>query len=229
MQDEQSTLRAIPRPTLERLPKYLNYLRARSERGCAQTSSAAIARDMHLTSVQVRKDLAYITSGKPRVGYDTDQLVERLEHFLRCDSARDAVLVGAGRLGKALLSYEGFGNYHLRILAAFDSDEALSETTVHGKPVFPVSRLTSLTARLSALIGIIAVPSQSAQEVCDALVQGGVRGILNFAPVYLHVPEGVVVRNEDIAADLALLANSIQEETSDMASGEGAEYKEGSL
>ena len=103
MQDEHS-FRAIPRPTLERLPKYLNYLRGKSAEGLLTTSSTAIAQDMHLSPIQVRKDLAFVTSGKPRVGHDTQQLIERLEHFLRCDSTHDAVLVGAGHLGKALLS-----------------------------------------------------------------------------------------------------------------------------
>ena len=116
MQDEHS-FRAIPRPTLERLPKYLNYLRGKSAEGLLTTSSTAIAQDMHLSPIQVRKDLAFVTSGKPRVGHDTQQLIERLEHFLRCDSTHDAVLVGAGHLGKALLSYEGFGRYRLQILA----------------------------------------------------------------------------------------------------------------
>jgi len=212
MQDEQSSIRAIPRPTLERLPKYLNYLRAKSEQGQTQTSAVSIAQDMQLTSIQVRKDLAFITSGKPRVGHDILQLIERLENFLQCNNnTRDAVLVGAGHLGKALLSYGGFDNYKLRILAAFDSDESLAGTSIHGKPVYHNSRLSELTARLNAMIGIIAVPAPNAQSVCDALVKGGIKGILNFAPVYLSVPKGVIVRNEDIAASMALLANSIQE------------------
>ena len=87
MQDEHS-FRAIPRPTLERLPKYLNYLRGKSAEGLLTTSSTAIAQDMHLSPIQVRKDLAFVTSGKPRVGHDTQQLIERLEHFLRCDNSR---------------------------------------------------------------------------------------------------------------------------------------------
>ena len=227
MQDEHS-FRAIPRPTLERLPKYLNYLRGKSAEGLLTTSSTAIAQAMHLSPIQVRKDLAFVTSGKPRVGHDTQQLIERLEHFLRCDSTHDAVLVGAGHLGKALLSYEGFGRYRLQILAAFDADETLVGTTIHGKPVFPMHKLANLTARLNAFIGIITVPAEAAQSVCDDLVKGGVRGIFNFAPVYLHVPDTVTVRNEDIAASMALLANSIQK-TEHSPSAEDEEYKEGSI
>ena len=225
MQDEHS-FRAIPRPTLERLPKYLNYLRGKSAEGLSTTSS--IAQDMHLSPIQVRKDLAFVTSGKPRVGHDTQQLIERLEHFLRCDSTHDAVLVGAGHLGKALLSFEGFTRSRLQILAAFDADEALAGTTIHGKPVFPMQKLVNLTARLNALIGIITVPAEAAQRVCDDLVKGGVRGIFNFAPVYLNVPDSVIVRNEDIAASMALLANSIQK-MEHSPSEEDEEYKEGSI
>ena len=136
MQDEHS-FRAIPRPTLERLPKYLNYLRGKSAEGLLTTSSTAIAQDMHLSPIQVRKDLAFVTSGKPRVGHDTQQLIERLEHFLRCDSTHDAVLVGAGHLGKALLSYEGFSRYRLQILAAFDADETLVGRPSTASPCSP--------------------------------------------------------------------------------------------
>ena len=110
----------------------------------------------------------------------------------------------------------------------FDADETLVGTTIHGKPVFPMHKLANLTARLNAFIGIITVPAEAAQSVCDELVKGGVRGIFNFAPVYLHVPDTVTVRNEDIAASMALLANSIQK-TEHSPSAEDEEYKEGSI
>ncbi|MBE6931048.1 MAG: redox-sensing transcriptional repressor Rex [Ruminococcaceae bacterium] len=202
---------AIPRPTLERLPRYLNYLRTRRAEGCEQTSSSAIAQDLKLTAIQVRKDLAYVGSGKPRTGHSVSELIDQLESFLGYDDAKDAVLVGAGHLGQALLAYHGFADYGLNILAAFDTDEALAGQRIHGKPIFAADRLIHLTARLGAPLGIITVPAKYAQDVCDQLVSAGVCGILNFAPVHLTVPDNVLVRNVDIAAQMALLSSSLRE------------------
>lgn len=200
----------VPRPTLERLPRYLNYLKAKRAEGCERTSSAVVAQDLKLNAVQVRKDLAFVSSGKPRVGHKTQELIERLEDFLMCGEAKDAVLVGVGHLGQALLSYDGFQGYGLSIMAAFDQDARLCGREIHGKTVFPLDKLINLTSRLNALIGIIAVPAGEAQRACDMLVEAGIRGILNFAPAHLTVPEEVVVRNEDIAASMALLAGEIK-------------------
>jgi len=202
---------AIPRPTLERLPRYLNYLRTRHAEGCEQTSSAVIAQDLKLTAIQVRKDLAYVGSGKPRTGHSVSALIEQLENFLGYDDAKDAVLVGVGHLGQALMAYRGFADYGLNILAAFDTDEKLVGQHVQGKPIFHAEKLAHLTSRLGAPLGIITVPAEYAQDVCDQLVAGGVYGILNFAPIHLSVPDHVLVRNVDIAAQMALLSSSLRE------------------
>jgi len=202
----------VPQPVLKRMPRYLTYLRRKRAEGLERISSPMIAADLMLNSVQVRKDLAYISdSGKPRTGFSVKALIRDIERFLGYGNTKDAVLVGAGHLGKTLLTYEGFAGYGLQILAAFDVQEDLIGTEVYGKPVFPVSRLSEMTRRLCATIGIITVPADSAQEVCDLLVQGGVQGIWNFAPVHLEVPENVIVQNEDIAASLVLLSNKLAE------------------
>lgn len=200
----------VPQPVLKRMPLYLNYLRGKAEEGWERISSTVIAADMNLNPVQVRKDMAYASdSGRPRAGFALKELIGDIERFLGYGNAKDAVLVGAGRLGQTLMLYEGFDGYGLNILAAFDVDRQLIGTELRGRPVFPVDRLAEMTDRLCASIGIITVPAAAAQDVCDLLVAGGVQAIWNFAPVHLDVPEEVIVQNEDIAASLALLSNRL--------------------
>ncbi len=200
----------VPQPVLKRLPLYLNYLRGKAKDGLERVSSTVISADLNLNPVQVRKDLAYVSgSGKPRTGFALDELIGDIEAFLGYGNTKDAVLVGAGRLGQTLLLYEGFEGYGLNILAAFDVKDELIGTEIRGKLVFPTERLAEMTERLCAHIGIITVPAAAAQEVCDMLVAGGVQAVWNFAPVHLDVPEGVIVQNEDIAASLALLSNRL--------------------
>ena len=203
---------SVPQPVLKRLPRYLHYLRGKQREGMERISSTVISADLGLNPVQVRKDLAYISdSGKPRTGFSVDELVRDLSLFLGYGSTKDAVLVGAGNMGRTLLAYKGFAGYGLNILAAFDIREELAGTEICGKPVFPVSRIAEMTGRLCASIGIITVPPEAAQEVCDQLIAGGVQAVWNFAPVHLEVPDNVIVQNEDIAASLALLSNRLAE------------------
>lgn len=203
---------SVPQPVLKRLPRYLHYLRGKKQEGMERISSTVISADLGLNPVQVRKDLAYASdSGKPRTGFSVAELVRDLEAFLGYGGTKDAVLVGAGHMGTTLLAYKGFAGYGLNILAAFDNREEVIGTEICGKPVFPVSRIPEMTGRLCARIGIITVPPEAAQAVCDQLVAGGVQAIWNFAPVHLDVPENVIVQNEDIAASLALLSNRLAE------------------
>lgn len=202
----------VPQPVLKRLPRYLNYLKEKRKQGVDRISSTVISTDLGLHSVQVRKDLAYVSDcGKPRTGFDLNELIYDIEHFLGYGNTREAVLVGVGKLGRTLLAYEGFAGYGLNILAAFDVNEELTDREVEGKYVFPISRLPEMTERLCASIGIITTPPDSAQEICDLLVAGGVQGIWNFAPTHLEVPENIIVQNEDIAASLVLLSNRLSE------------------
>ncbi|NLG25527.1 MAG: redox-sensing transcriptional repressor Rex [Clostridiales bacterium] len=204
----------MPRPVLERMPRYLNYLRGKQKEGLTRISSTVIAADLGLNPVQVRKDLAYVNdSGKPRTGFDLNGLVDDIEHFLGYLNAKDAILVGVGNLGQALLNYSGFAEHGLNILAAFDANDRLVGHRINGKTVYPMSTLVHLTRELNAHIGIITVPASQAQQVCDLLVQGGVAGIWNFAPAHLEVPPHVIVQNEDIAASLALLSNRLMEQS----------------
>ena len=199
--------RDIPEISLQRLPRYLNYLKSLPE-GDKYISSGAIAAALGMGEVLVRKDLAYTSSsGRPKVGYVRAELIAAIEEYLGCNKKKNAVLVGVGGLGSALLSYGGFSKYGIDIVEAFDSDPEKIGTTVGGKAVRGDGELASAVNKYGALLAIVAVPAVAAQQVCDCLAASGVKGILNFAPVQLKAPESVVVRNIDVAASLAILAS----------------------
>ena len=201
----------ISKQTLQRLPLYLSYIKALPADAPKNISATMIAEALQLNDVQVRKDLASVSSSdKPKVGYNVKDLVAELESFLGYDKVDDAIIVGAGSLGKALLNYGGFKAYGLNVLAAFDLCEEPVE--FQGKTIFPIDQLESVCRRMNIHIGIITVPAASAQEICDSLVKSGVRAIWNFAPVHLVVPEGILVQNENMASSLALLSNHLREQ-----------------
>lgn len=204
--------RSVSTQTLQRLPLYLNYLRSLPKGKSENISATAIADALRLGDVQVRKDLALVSSGgRPKVGYVTRELTSDIENFLGYHDVETAVLVGAGDLGHSLLSYDGFSGYGLEIAAAFDRNPALVGTTIAGKRVLSMEKLVDLCCRMQIHMGIIAVPGGEAQAVCDTLVSSGVLAIWNFAPVRLDVPEDVLVRNEDLAGSLAVLAKRLAE------------------
>lgn len=204
--------RCVSKQTLQRLPTYLSFLRTRSEDASKYVSATAIADALGMNQVVVRKDLASIsTSGRPKVGYVREDLIQELERFLGYDNADDAILVGAGKLGRALLSFDGFPQYGLNILAAFDTDPAAANTRVGDKMVLPLEKLPDLCRRTKVRIGIITVPGEHAQQVCDLLIQSGILAIWNFAYVHLEVPPGILVQNENMAVSLAILSNHLKE------------------
>ena len=201
----------ISKHTLQRLPMYLSYIQGLPEDAPKNISATTIAEALQLNDVQVRKDLASVSSsGKPKVGYNVKDLIAELEAFLGYNDIDNAVIVGAGSLGKALLNYSGFKAYGLNIIAAFDLCE--EPTEFHGKTVFPIAQLGSFCRKVNVHIGIITVPASSAQEICDLLVESGIRAIWNFAPVHLVVPDGILVQNENMASSLALLSNHLREQ-----------------
>ena len=196
--------------SLQRLPRYLAYLKVRQKQGVYSVSSTTIAEDLRLNPVQVRKDLALATdAGRPRTGYPLDTLIDDLERFLGYDYTRDAFVIGAGRLGRALLGHSQFGEYGLSILAGFDTDEALHGTEVDGKPIFPMEKLPNLAKRMRVQVGILAVPNAAAQDACEQMVDAGIRAIWNFATVPLTVPEHIIVQHENLAASFAILSNQL--------------------
>lgn len=213
MEEKKHMVGGISRKTLERLPIYHHYLEGKLKEGSETISAPSIAMDLQLNEVQVRKDLAMVTKngGKPKMGYQVMELIKDIEEFLGYHNSNQAVLVGAGSLGKALLSYKGFEQYGVEIVMAFDSDGRKVNTKIGGKMVLPFGKLENLCQRMNIHIGIITVPAQAAQEACDHLVAAGVRAIWNFAPIHLSVPEHVLVQNENMAVSLAALSKYLYE------------------
>ncbi len=198
---------AIPRPSLNRLPLYYRFLVQAHGRGQAIVSSDDMARALGLPAAQIRKDLSHLRQfGRPGVGYDVAQTVASLERFLGLANDKEAIVVGAGRLGQALAAYPGFAAYGLHIVALFDNDPAKIGREVAGRMILPLARLPELVEHLGIRMGIIAVPHDAAQEVAEAMVRAGIKAIWNFAPARLVVPEGVWLENEDLAARLATLS-----------------------
>ncbi len=199
--------------TLQRLPYYLHYLKAARRRGEKTVSASAMAAELRLGDVLVRKDLALVSSvsGKPKTGYSVEELIRDVEICLGYDNTMDAVLVGVGSLGRALLGNGEFRRYGLNIVTAFDIDEAVIGNVYHGKKVLAIDELAPLCKRMHIHIGIIAVPADFAQNVADKLVACGVRAIWNFALVKLNVPSGVLVQDENLAASLAILSQHLRD------------------
>lgn len=197
-------------PTLKRMPLYLRVLRRMKLEGSEYASGAVVAKELDLDPIVVRKDLA-ITGvvGRPRLGFALDEIIDGVERFLGWNNTTDAFLVGAGFLGSALLGYKGFQQQGLRIVAAFDADPNIVGKRVHGKEVLPIGKLQDLAKRMHVQIGILTVPERVAQEVADMMVEAGIRGIWNFTPVKLDVPDNVILQREDLAQSLAVLSHKI--------------------
>jgi len=200
----------IPLPSLRRLPLYYRRLAEALDEGIAVISSEELGSSAGVAAAQVRRDLSYIDEeGRPGIGYDVRALASRLERFLGLVNDKEAVLVGVGNLGRALASYTGFERYGLRIVALFDQDPAKVGMLVGEHQVLPASKLADLASRLHIQMGIITVPACAAQSVADLMVAGGIRVIWNFAPCRLSLPDSVLVKNEDLAAELATLSHHI--------------------
>jgi len=209
---KEETVSSASKATILRMPVYLRYLRALKSGGVKYVSSAAVARDLNASAISVRKDFAVASSvsGKPKIGFDVALLIEDIEKFLGYDQATNAVVIGAGSLGRAFMGYEGFKNYGMNIICAFDVNERVLGETVSGKEIFPLDMLEEKVSLTGAKIAILTVPKGCAQEVCGRAVKAGIKAVWNFAPVRLDVPDYIEVRNEDLAASLALLSSKLR-------------------
>jgi redox-sensing transcriptional repressor len=174
--------------------------------GKSLVSCSSIGQDLKLQPIQVRKDLQFTgIVGRPKVGYSVPELIATLENFLGWDSINQAVLVGVGSLGTALLGYEQFSTHGLTIVAAFDSNPKKAGQVVHDRVILSLDDLERVARREGILTGIITTPAKAAQQVADLMIQAGIEAIWNFAPVTLDVPDHIIVHNEDIYSSLAAL------------------------
>ncbi len=188
----------VPDVVIDRLPQYVRILHTLMESGVEVVSSQQLGRRLQVTPAQIRKDLSYLGRfGKQGRGYDVRYLASELKQILGLNRRWNVCLVGVGRLGRAILSYPGFAPEGFEIVAAFDTDSRVVGTNLGDLKVQPMDELGETVNQLHISIGVIAVPSSVAQEVMKLLTECGVEAILNYAPVYPHVPERVRVRNVD--------------------------------
>ncbi|MBE6346844.1 MAG: redox-sensing transcriptional repressor Rex [Lentimicrobiaceae bacterium] len=218
MTEPQTEPIKVIKTVLSRLPLYYNFLLEKRKENYKYISSTVIAKSLKLNNIQVRKDLACVSrqSGKPRMGFEIESLISDIEEVLGFNNLDEVVLVGAGRLGRTLLSYQGFTDYKLNIVAGFDNSVELVGAKVNNKPILHIDKLTPIVERLNIKIGIITVPKESAQEVCDIMISAGIKVIWNFAPVHLEVPDGIIIKHENLAVSLALLTQKLYNRNADI-------------
>ncbi len=201
---------SVPAAVVQRLSLYLRELQHMLQDGLATISSSQLGRRVGATDAQVRKDLAYFGQfGYPGVGYRCEELVVRIRRILGTDQQWPVALVGTGNLGRALLRYKGFVDQGFRIEAAFDIDPQQVGRHIESVEVFALERLAEVIAARQIRLGLIAVPAAGVQDVADRLVAAGVVGLLNFAPVTLHVPENVQCVGVDLAIELEQLSFAV--------------------
>ena len=199
---------SVSKATLGRLPYYLQHLRTVFKNNDEYISSTSIARSLSLGEVQVRKDLNAVSgAGKPKVGYEVKELIKSIETTLGYDNHTNAVLVGAGQLGKALLNYEGFEEFGVRIMAGFDIKA--KKQTSNQKQILPMEEFSKFCKENNIKIGIISANKESSQQICDLMIENGISAIWNFSPVKLNVPVGILLQQENLALSLAHLNNQL--------------------
>ena len=200
----------VPEPTLRRLPWYLAFVKLMKGKGEAFISSTQIAKEINVDPSQVAKDLSFVNiSGKTRVGYDINALVDVLEDFLGFTSQHKAFLFGVGSLGASLLHDTGLSQYGLEIVAGFDVREDLDGNMINGIPVSHMDDFPAKQKEYGATIGVITVPVEKAQEVTDRIIEGGIKALWNFTPFRIRVPEHIVVQNTSMYAHLAVMFNRL--------------------
>ena len=205
----------VSKSVLKPLPGYLAYLKSIQEPETPYISATALAAALGMGEVQVRKDLAMVSDGgRPKIGYIRESLIDDIEQFLGYDNTTDAILIGAGKLGQALMDYKGFDEYGLNILAAFDSNPA--KVNPEGRhPIYHMDKLESFCKSNKVLMGIITVPGEQAQGVCDKLIECGIKAVWTFAPGHLEVPPHILVQYENMATSLAVLSMHLRKQIKD--------------
>ena len=200
----------VPEPTLRRLPWYLSNIKLMKEKGEQYVSSTQISKEINIDASQIAKDLSYVNiSGRTRVGYNIDALIEVLESFLGFTNMHKAFLFGVGSLGAALLRDSGLHHFGLEIVAAFDVNPELVGKDLNGSPIFHSDDFEAKMKEYDVNIGVLTVPINIAQEITDKMVDGGIKAVWNFTPFRIRVPENIVVQNTSLYAHLAVMFNRL--------------------
>ena len=200
----------VPEPTLRRLPWYLSNIKLMKEKGEQYVSSTQISKEINIDASQIAKDLSYVNiSGRTRVGYNIDALIEVLESFLGFTNMHKAFLFGVGSLGAALLRDSGLHHFGLEIVAAFDVNPELVGKDLNGIPIYHSDDFEAKMKEYDVNIGVLTVPINIAQEITDKMVDGGIKAVWNFPPFRIRVPENIVVQNTSLYAHLAVMFNRL--------------------
>ena len=200
----------VPEPTLRRLSWYLSNIKLMKEKGEQYVSSTQISKEINIDASQIAKDLSYVNiSGRTRVGYNIDALIEVLESFLGFTNMHKAFLFGVGSLGAALLRDSGLHHFGLEIVAAFDVNPELVGKDLNGIPIFHSDDFEAKMKEYDVNIGVLTVPINIAQEITDKMVDGGIKAVWNFTPFRIRVPENIVVQNTSLYAHLAVMFNRL--------------------
>ena len=202
----------VPEPTLRRLPWYLAYAKLVQQAGELYLSSTQIASNIAVDASKVAKDLSYVQiSGRTRVGYEVNELVNVLESFLGFTNSHKAFLFGVGSLGGALLHDNGLNQFGLEIVAGFDVKYELAGTSINRVPIHHIDHFRELQKQTQINIGVLTVPVDKAQETAEMMIDGGIQAIWNFTPFRIRVPENIIVQNTSIYAHLAVMFNRLNE------------------
>ena len=202
----------VPEPTLRRLPWYLAYTKLVQQAGESYLSSTQIASNIAVDASKVAKDLSYVQiSGRTRVGYDVNELVNVLETFLGFTNSHKAFLFGVGSLGGALLHDDGLNQFGLEIVAGFDVKYELAGTSIHRVPIHHIDHFIELQKQTKINIGVLTGPVDKAQQTAEMMIDGGIQAIWNFTPFRIRVPENIIVQNTSIYAHLAVMFNRLNE------------------
>lgn len=200
----------IPEPTLRRLPWYLSGIKLMKVRGENYVSSTALSRETGIDASKIVKDLSYVNiSGRTRVGYDIDEMISVFEEFLWPKKVHKAYLFGVGNLGAALLQDSGLKQFGLEIVGAFDVNKNIIGKSINGIPVYDIASLSNKMKNSGVEIGVLTVPIEVAQSVTDNMVENGIKGVWNFTPFRIRVPENIVVQNTSLYAHLAVMFNRL--------------------
>ncbi|WP_319505928.1 redox-sensing transcriptional repressor Rex [Bacteroides graminisolvens] len=209
-QPQKKDIAKVPEPTLRRLPWYLSNVKLLKQKGEQYVSSTQISKEINVDASQIAKDLSYVNiSGRTRVGYEVDALIEVLEDFLGFTDMHKAFLFGVGSLGGALLRDSGLKHFGLEIVAAFDVNPNLIGTHINGIPIFHSSEFVNKMKEYDVHIGVLTVPIEIAQQITDTMIAGGIKAVWNFTPFRIRVPEDIVVQNTSLYAHLAVMFNRL--------------------
>ena len=210
MSDNPPIESKIPKAVVSRLSLYLRELQQLLGEETKTISSTKLGRRLGFTASQIRKDFAYFGQfGYPGIGYKCDELVAKIRSILGTDRTWPVVLVGCGNLGQALLGYRGFSTQGFQVVAAVDVDESLVGNTIEGITIGRLASLPEIVQLKSIRVAILAVPASAAESAVEAIVDAGITGILNFAPVTLSLPKNIGLVEVDLARELEQLAFSV--------------------